>query len=81
MRGVIENSRREGEKIRSNNKEQQEIIRKIETDNTEIKTILERLRVENRDLKNSNSALTVQLQEYHERILYKDTIINDLQDR
>lgn len=55
-------------------------VKKYQSETIEHKSILERLRAENRELNSKFSSLAAQLREHHEKLTYKDSIINDLKD-
>ena len=55
-------------------------LKKYESESIEQKSIIERLRSENRDLNNKASSMSLQLREFHEKLSYKETILNDTKE-
>jgi hypothetical protein len=77
---LLEKNKKENEMLRFNIDDSSLKIKKYESDNLEQKSIIERLRIEIRELNNKASSFSLQLREYHEKLAYKENILNDMKD-
>lgn len=81
LRNQLDNTRRENEQLKKKVVEQADILLKFDLENKELRGSMERMRMESRELRVVNDNQTLQLKEYYEKVVYKETIISDYQER